>query len=379
MTQLTSLPDSVEKLSLSIGSVWAVMSIPKRLFALSCIGLAFALPGNMASVAAPAEASGLDDVQIGERGDQTRIALICAQPCSLTKRSNSEFLLRGANADLALELGAHSKNVSGLTAISAGGGSLVKVSADRAVDYADAKNCVVGGRQAACIDLFFRADTNAQAEPVKVAAAKPVTKKSPALRSEPQTTPPVQPAPRLREPVRVASPIPSLRNGGDERLFQFANLSSPERFAPPQGVVLAKLQPITAPPALKGAVRLKPASSSLSVQSVDQQILTILGKDLTPEYCARAKAILNSDPWALNAMGDIGLCALVEGKAEEAEAILSRLLEYTPDHVEAHVGRALVAAQAGEKSIARKYFQDALNALPPIEESNRIVAAMSAL
>lgn len=353
------------------------MSIRKRLFALSCIGLALAPAGLVGSAAASMEAPGLYDVQIGERGDQTRIALICSSTCSLTKRSDSEFLLRGANADLTLELGAHSKNVSGLTAISAGGGSLVKVSAGREVDYSDAKSCVVGGRQAACIDLFFKASTNAKAKPAKVAAAKPVTK-SPPLRSEPQKTPAKSP-PTLREPARIAAAAPSLRDGDAEQLFQFANLSSPERFAPPQGVVLAKLQPVIAPPALKAAVRLKPASATLSALSVDQQILTILGKDLTPEYCARAKAILNSDPWALSAMGDIGLCALVEGEAEEAEAILSRLLEYTPDHFEAHVGRALVASQAGEKSIARKYFQEALNALPPIEESDRIVAAMSAL
>lgn len=414
------------------------MSIRKRLFAVSCLGLALAQGGPGASVmASPAEAPGLDDVQIGERGDRTRIALICEDECSLAKRSDSEFLLRGANADLMLELGEHSRNVAGLTAISAGGGSLVKVSAAREIDYADAKACVVSGRQAACIDLFFKpesgdkstlaAKTAAAATPTRAGpspkraapaeASKAETPHEgaaavaprPALRAEPQTGASTQDqyapvrkvagvkAPVLREPPGVnatsdasnASPAvaagtPALRDGGPERLFRFAAQTSPERLAPPQGVTLAKIQPAGEPfrPAKAfqgGAVRLKPASASLPALSVDQQILTILGKDLTPAYCARARTILNSDPWALNAMGDIGLCALVEGKAEEAEAILSRLLEYTPDHYEAHVGRALIAAQAGERGVARKYYQDALNALPPIEESNRIVAAMDAL
>ena len=414
------------------------MSIRKRLFAVSCLGLALAqgglgalLPASSAH-ASPAEAPGLDDVQIGERGDRTRIALICEDACSLAKRSDSEFLLRGANADLMLELGEHSRNVAGLTAISAGGGSLVKVSLAREIDYADAKTCVVSGRQAACIDLFFKpgggdkvaaktaaAATRAPAGSTSSRSAPPRSDAAqtphegaaavaprPALRAEPQTGAAAQDqparriakakAPVLREPpgtdvatrassasTALAAPTPGLRDGGPARLFRFAAQASPERLAPPQGVTLAKLQPAGEPfrpaNAFDGAVRLKPASATGSAFSVDQQILTILGKDLTPTYCARARTILNSDPWALNAMGDIGLCALVEGNAEEAEAILSRLLEYTPDHYEAHVGRALVAAQAGERSIARRYFQDALNALPPIEESDRIVAAMDAL
>lgn len=361
------------------------MKFLKRLFALSCMGLALAPAFFVGATALSADAPGLDDVQIGERGDQTRIALICAGPCKLTKRSEREFLLRGANADLALELGAHSKNVSTLTAISAGGGSLVKVTAEREVDYAEAKSCAIGGRQAACIDLFFKPQSGHAAEPVKAAAATPPAKKRPALRAEAKATPPQKPtikaAPVLREPARIiAATAPTLRDGAAASVFRFAQLTSPERFAPPQGIVLAKLQPTKAPNAFEATpVRLKPALTGMTAVSIDEQISAILGKSLTPEYCAQARAILNSDPWALSAMGDIGLCALVEGNAEEAEAILSRLLEYTPDHYEAHVGRALIAAQAGERSIARKYFQEALNAVPPIEESDRIVAAMNAL
>lgn len=383
----------------------AAMSIRKRLFALSCLGFALA-PATHGSAS---EAPGLHDVQIGEQGDRTRIALVCEADCSLSKHSNSDFLLRGANADLNLELGEHSNNVAGLTAISAGGGSLVKVIVGREIDYVDAKSCAAGGRKAACIDLYFKplkaaaARTTAASAPVRTATA-PATASPPrpALRAETkagadktaeaktaQTNRPI-----LREPpktrvsasaARIASAAstvkaPGLRDGGGARIFRFAEMTSPERFAPPQGVTLAKLQPANAPSAFHAAsVRLKPASATLPGLSVDQQILTILGKDLNPEYCARARAILNSDPWALKAMGDIGLCALVEGEAEEAEAILSRLLEYTPDHYEAHVGRALIAAEAGERSVARKYFQDALNALPPIEESDRIVAAMNSL
>ena len=78
-------------------------------------------------------------------------------------------------------------------------------------------------------------------------------------------------------------------------------------------------------------------------------------------------------------MTNVGLCEASAGKVEEGEAILARLLEYTPDNYEAHVGRALIALAAGEKSVARLYFQNALDAPPPIQESTRIVEAMRAL
>jgi len=100
---------------------------------------------------------------------------------------------------------------------------------------------------------------------------------------------------------------------------------------------------------------------------------------LTPAYCNNASATLQADAWALGAMVDVGLCAASRGDVVQADATLARLLEYTPDNYEALVGRALIAELAEEKGVARKYYQDALNSLPPIEESNRIVQAMAAL
>ena len=49
------------------------------------------------------------------------------------------------------------------------------------------------------------------------------------------------------------------------------------------------------------------------------------------------------------------------------------------DSYEALVGRALLAAEADDRAAAGKYFQDALNSLPPVAESNRIVAIMAHL
>ena len=79
-------------------------------------------------------------------------------------------------------------------------------------------------------------------------------------------------------------------------------------------------------------------------------------------------------PWWMS-----DLCSAARGDVVEADATLARLLEYTPDNYQALVGRAVIAELADEKNVAKKYYQDALNAPPPIAESTRIVEAMSAL
>ena len=356
------------------------MAVGKRVSALFTIisALAAALAGG-----ARAEAPPLEDVQIGERGDQTRIALICVDACSLTKRNDAEFLLRGANADFVLDLTERSDNVAKLTALSAGGGSLLQVAHRREIDYANTKRCSIRGRPAACIDLFFKAaQTRAAAAPARQVQAKPdQPKPAPVRRPTPDAAQGEPSPPVLREPRVAAAPKPSLREGAGERLDRFAALTPPERLAPP--AMLAKVQPVE-----QAAVEVRtPSFRSPSIAPLRAagpadyaaHVRAILGKDLTPAYCDNAHAVLQADPWALGAMADVGLCAAAQGKAAHAEDVLSRLLEYTPDNYKAHVGRALIAAAAGEKSVARKYFQDALNALPPIEESNRIVEAMAAL
>ena len=67
------------------------------------------------------------------------------------------------------------------------------------------------------------------------------------------------------------------------------------------------------------------------------------------------------------------------GRPPEGESILSRLLEYAPDNYEALVGKAVIAELAGERGAALRFYQDALDATPPVRESARIVEAMAAL
>lgn len=329
-------------------------------FAASIAGLVLgATVGALASAHAAA-GQGLEDVQVGEKDLQTRIALICAGSCGLEKRGDGVFFLRGVTADMALDLSSRSRNIKGFSMVPDAEGSLLNIASRRILEYANTKTCTISGRPASCVDLFY---ADAEARQAELA--------TPSLAPQPEAKP---------QPQLAAKP--SLRESAPERLSRFAALAPPERLSPPQPARLASLKPVQKPvEAEKPLIREERPLPAPKPQKFDYaaQVEALLGKKLTPGFCASARATLQSDPWALDAMVDAGLCDAATGKAEEADAMLSRLLGYTPDNYEAYVGRALIALQAGEKSIARRYFQDALNAPPPMEESTRIVAAMRAL
>jgi tetratricopeptide (TPR) repeat protein len=238
---------------------------------------------------------------------------------------------------------------------------LIQVGFSGELGKATAAPCTVGGKAAACLDLFFR---NAVAPaPQESAALQPS-----ATRAAPRPTP---------EPMTKPASPPSLREAADDRYNAYSHLADPERLAPP---ILAKVQPIekaveVGTPSLRTTEPFAPPVET----SFAARIETLLGKSLTAAYCNNAEATLRTDAWALGAMVDVGLCAAARGDSLEGESILSRLLEYTPDNYEALVGRAVIAEQAGERGAALRYYQDALDAAAPVEESMRIVEAMAAL
>lgn len=300
-------------------------------------------------------ASGLEDVQVGERDLQTRIALVCDAPCSLQKRSDDEFFLPGLDAEMTLDLSDRSKNIESFSIRKDAEGSLLEITPSRLIEYANAKPCEIKGRQAVCVDIFF-----AEARPRQAVIETPMLAPDKSLSR------------------------PDLRESATDRLSRFARLGPPERLAPPEGARLASVRAASEPPKPEAPeIREEPAPAAAedAPEGFDYaaSVKSLLGKNLTPGFCASARATLQADPWALDDMVNVGLCEAAAGNAGEAEKILARLLQYTPDNYEAHVGRALIAIEAGEKSVARRYFQNALNAVPPIEESNRIVAAMNRL
>ncbi len=299
----------------------------------------------------------IGDIQVGERGNQTRIAFLCDGACILEKREADAFYLSGVDASFILDLSRRSKRVQSLRAIPQGEGSMLRIRTDAVIDHTRVKPCTVGGRDAACLDLFFIAATQKNPPP-------------PSKR--------IKPAQQASAAPQPAKPV--LREGAPERFKRFAQLAAPERLSPPAGVILAKVQPIE-PSVVVRKPAIRKSQPLVEPVKIDftERVKTLLNKDLTSAFCNNAAAALQADAWALGAMVDVGLCAAARGDVVQGDVTLARLLEYTPDNYEALVGRALIAEQAKEKGVALKYFQDALNSLPPIEESNRIVQAMAAL
>ena len=339
---------------------------------------------GVASTRAGAGQNVIEDVQVGERDNLLRVALICRGECRVGARASGVFFLPGVQSALDVNLAGRSHNATGLRFMPVEGGSTLTIDAEAAILRASIKRCEIDRSPASCIDLEFAGGKPGAA---KIANGAPSSKPQPPAQEKQAAASPAKAAPE-----RTAS-APTLRNGGseeksasapalrdapDERLI-FARFAPPERFAPP-----VDMQPFGAP--IKKADSPRPIidrdkaaaliGSDVDIAAAAQEIL---GKRFGPAECGGSEARLRSDAWALEAMVNVGFCSAIAGDLEKADGVFIRLLEFTPDNYEALVGRALIAAKAGEKGVARKYFQDALNALPPIAESDRIVEAMAKL
>ena len=250
----------------------------------------------------------------------------------------------------------------------------------------DTLECEIGGRKGACADVYFAEPRVLQQSPTsgprnqqRVIAPTQAS----ALFDVPPPTPKIRPAaeiPPAAKPDVTLAPPPPLRDLSVTQYQQFASLAAPERLTPPSAPVLAKLQAVEDPVKI-GKPILRTEKPTVAIAEIDyaESARIILDKNISPAHCNNVEATLQNDAWALGAMVDLGFCAASRGDYVDANTIFERILEYTPDNYEALVGRALIAERAGDTKLARKLYQDALNALPPILESQKIVAAMGEL
>jgi len=352
--------------------------------------IAFAAAGAAAQGLASARASALEDVQVGEAGSLLRVALICRADCKLAARSSGVFFLPGVETSLDIDLAGRSANAERLTFQPAPGGSTLTISAGAPILAASIKRCEIDKAPASCIDLEFaakdaktvdlssprmeqRPESGGLAGPAR--AEEKTAEANPASAPEPPVSAEANP---LRSGLDPGAGRPALREApGEERLI-FARFAPPERFDPPGGA--PPFNEARSPAARRPIIDREKAQALIAGGlDVGAAAGEILGRSFGVGECSGAEARLRTDAWALDAMVDVGFCRAIAGDLEAADGVFIRLLEFTPDNYEALVGRALIAARAGEKGVARKYFQDALNALPPIEESDRIVKAMAEL
>ena len=335
----------------------------------------------------------LNDVQVGEKDSLMRIALVCEKGCNVKSLSEASFEISNVDSDLEIPLNGRSKLASMLKIEPGEQGSVLSIVTDGLIARAKINDCAVRDAVASCIDLAFY-DGPIAAEPQAQTSTTKITNPQPAPASPPSQKPLADAAKETLDnipefvPAKQASvERPALRQAPNRDMLTFARFNAPERLAPPK---LAALTPVRTEgfevpaPSLASDVRVQtaPEPQPKILQrpfSLKEQAKTILGKPLDVGDCEGAQARLNRDAWALDAMIDVGFCKAASGDLEEADRLFTRLLAYTPDNYEALVGRALIAIEHGEQSDARKYFQDALNALPPIEESDLIVEAMRRL
>lgn len=351
--------------------------------------------GLTALAATLPETQRLDDIQIGEAGAVVRVALLCRGVCdvvpSVDKASIGSFVLRGVSQTLDIDLSGRGGLAERLRLKPIDGGSLLTIEADAGLNSARVIDCKTESGPARCVEFRFdRAGARTVLAPPAAAppadlAPRPKPGRRPALSPATVSNPPPEtpaPSPGLRGEralVKPADDIPfigaivldqksPLREGAQDRLV-VPGFAPPERLAPPRAApdLAATLKErVSAPPKEPGRAF-----------SIAAEMAAILNKTADPGTCEGAAARLSADAWALDAMVDLAFCKAAAGRIEDADADFARLLAYTPDNHEALVGRGLIALARGERSRGLDFLQEALNALPPIAESDRIADAMA--
>lgn len=355
----------------------------------SAAGAVFAVA---ALAAEPAEK--LEDVQIGEKGALMRVALICHDRCEIEPGDGVEFRLVGVNAALDVDLEERSRLAERLTITPAEGESIVRVKLAGAARLNEARivDCASDSGPAPCIE--YRFDT----APVEGAGAAPAAQKTapPRMRENGgEAEARAVDMKNVEEPpfigAVILAPGPTLRDEPAKGVIYLPDFAPPERLSPkigaPQtesgsgggaGDEQASIVPDNVDVGRPSLITVDRAEALARGGAFDirKEAEEILGKSFDVGACEGAKARLQGDAWALDAMIDLAYCKAASGKPEEADADFKRLLAYTPDNYEALLGRGLIALAAGERKAGLEYCQDALNALPPIAESDRIAEAM---
>jgi hypothetical protein len=322
----------------------------------------------------------LEDIQIGERGSVLRIALICSERCEIAEGEEDAFLIKGVAADLDIDLAARSALARRLVLKSSGAASVLKIAAAKEIAGARLIECDTEGGPAPCVEYRFDGGTVAE-KPAPRILPTPAAAPAPSLRDK-ETMKPEAAAPEVGEipfvGAIVLEPAPALRDEKANGVIYVPPFAPPERLSPGAKHGAAARLPVNVDVGRPSLLSLDRAQTLGQGPAFDfrSEAVAILGKEFGVGACEGAKARLLGDAWALDAMIDVAFCKAAAGDLEGADADFARLLAYTPDNYEALVGRGLIAFAAGEGLKGRAFFQDALNALPPIDESDRIVEAM---
>ena len=343
-----------------------------------------------AIAAALPERQRLEDLLIGSEGAIVRVAVLCRTRCEIVASEDpsaiGSFRIEGVEKKLDIDLTGHGGVAERLRLKPVEGASLLTVEAPARLNAARVIDCKTDSGPARCVEFRFDRSTQTVGAPERLAqppAAVARAAETPKPKAAPKRPAPASlsneaaPSPGLRSDAAPADEVPflgaaiidadpRLRDNPDLR-FAIPEIAPPERLAPPARKIQSTLKQRVSAPAAKSPARFDFA----------REMTAIVGKNSDPATCEGAAARLTADAWALGAMVDVAYCKAAAGALDAADDDFTRLLAYTPDNYEALVGRGLIAYARGERTRGVDFMQEALNALPPIAESNRIAAAMA--
>lgn len=357
----------------------------------------------------------LQDIQIGEHQQYTRIALICRNMCTLEERADG-FLVRDLYEDLQIDLSARSRNAIGLSMKPSSGGSVLAIQSDRNILRTFVNSCQIVGGPAVCVDLEFTrlSNTALKANPRQGASSSTSGTFAPGKASALEGSPRPEIAPKVaphRSAVHLSTPHPSssaplpsiaeassidantaAKTDSAEQHVLLAKPASVGTLRDPEIQTTSQIIPASLPSSIPfitptnqtaelARSLLKPVETNALLARLDfrDQAELMLSRTFTRNQCDEARLMLQEDAWALEAMATIGFCQGADGDFQQAEDTFKRLLAQNAENYEALIGRALIAAITGEAGIARKYLGDALTTRPPVptkQEVNKLIDAL---
>lgn len=342
----------------------------------------------------------LQDIQIGEKGAFTRIAVFCRTDCQITTRSDG-FFIADIQDNLSINLKKISNNAQKITMIPTDNGSLLSIKSQNTALRSSVSTCRMQNISAKCIDLEFSAapiERLAQPAPAISTTRAIKTKRNNAKTAiKPSSTALTNDVPITKHDLELRNPDSAGTQSKAGPSITVANANSTPQTSK-QSETLGNIRPGTQNPALiavKSPINTPSKQKELQLRSPvlrsveTKKILTriefrqeaenIINTRFDLNTCNNAQKELQADAWALDAMADIGFCKGAEGKFAEAETIFKRLLTLDQNNTNANIGRALIARTSGEESIAKRFFQDALATSPENSVKLRLSNILSGL
>ncbi len=311
----------------------------------------------------------LQDIQIGESGRFLRVALFCRLGCAISQRRDG-FYLEGLQDQILIDIEDQSVNAQRLTMVPQATGSLLKIQSESSVLRSLVKECKIQKADAVCIDLEYGdnplpPDRIAQKEGHDILKAvrkepSPVTKEPLRVTTFSQWT---VAAPNRPNSVVSSNTSAALREGAQSSSFIVEGDNA-------NPILLAA----TPKPLVPNVSLLRPVQTQLVLNRVDfrEYAETILDRRFDSENCSNAQAKLQDDAWDLEAMRMVGFCIGAKGDFEQAEIIFKTLLTQNDQNFEAMIGRGLIARVTGEKSVSKRFFNDAMKTRLPKDIEARL-------